>query len=227
MRFRDRIGAGAVACALLLLSGCQNRIESPVKAPPWGNPGAASTPPAVAAPAAGSAGARVPLAQKMVEFHDTGQWLQAIGAANRVIRNGGPSVAKAYYIRGSAEGQMNEFGLAVQDLKTATEKAPHDEMAWFSRAWYEYELGQVDQAIATGEKAVALNPRLAMGWLNLGLCYAVRNNVAKARRCYDAGRKLSNRGVLAAAMRDIDDALERYPGSRATLDQAMKWLTGE
>jgi tetratricopeptide (TPR) repeat protein len=219
-----------IAVGLLLpalLGGCAGKRSS----------SAVTNPPAVRAPAPvpvpvaptnpSPAADQTPLSVRMVEFHDSGQMLQAIGAANRVIKNGGASVAKGYYIRGSAEGQMGEIGLAVQDLTTATQKGPNDDMAWFTRAWYEYELGSVDQAVSHGEKALDLAPKSSMAWLNQGLYYAVKNDVSNAKRCYESGQRLANRGILAEAMRDIDRAKERYPKSQKTLNQAMKWLTGE
>jgi tetratricopeptide (TPR) repeat protein len=231
MRLLSYAGAALILAACVV--GCRDKEATSQAAAPT----APSTPPTASAPVpmplvpapvnTAQTADRTPLSQRMVEFHDSGQMLQAIGAANRVIKNGGPSVAKAYYIRGSAEGQMREFALAVQDLKSATEREPSNDQAWFSRAWYEYEAGDLDQAISTGEKAVELSPRSAMAWLNLGLCYAVKNNVPKAKRCYEAGHRLSNRGIIGEAMRDIDNARQRYPKSEKTLNQAMKWITGE
>lgn len=230
MRLLNFACGWVVLAPLLLVGGCRKADTNPQPAAPTAPP-AARAPvqmPNFPAPAnTAEVADRTPLSQRMVEFHNSGQMLQAIGAANRVIKNGGPSVAMAYYIRGSAEGQMREFGLAVQDLRAATQKEPKNEKAWVDRAWYEYEAGALDQAISTGEKAVTLSPRSAMAWLNLGLCYAVKNNVPKAKRCYEAGRGLTNRGLIGEAMRDIDNARQRYPKSEKTLNQAMTWITGE
>jgi tetratricopeptide (TPR) repeat protein len=220
---------GAVSGLSALLAGCGGQAAAPIVTSPApirpGLPPMPQLSSRVSPTSVKAAG--TPLSVKMVEFMNNGQALQAIGAANRVIKNGGASVAKAYEVRGTAEGQMGEHGLAVQSFKKAVELNPRADQAWFSRAWYEYELGELDTAIKSGEKAIALNPKLSMAWLNLGLCYAVKNNVPKAQHCYEEGRRLADRGVVSEASRDIDNALERYPKSTKTLNQAMKWLTGE
>lgn len=246
-----RLSAALAALAAVTGSGCgANRATSGranAGAPPSPPPVAAVRPP-TAVGAAGSlalggeirdpaveqpraqagassaaAGAMSPV-EWMERLYDQGNFLEAIAAANRVIKTGGARAARAYYIRGAAEGQIQEFGLAVQDLREATRRDPSNHQSWFARAWYEYENGDIQQAIASGEESVKLNRHQSMAWFNLGLCYAVRKDLTQSERAYDIALEHEKLGSAAEAIQDIHGALERYPGSAAALKQALKWL---
>lgn len=58
------------------------------------------------------------------------------------------------------------------------------------------ERGKLADAIAAGERAVALDPADGEAWLILGAAYQEKGNLAEARRCYGACVKEGKRGPI-------------------------------
>jgi tetratricopeptide (TPR) repeat protein len=86
----------------------------------------------------------------------------------------------------------------ADETKPATAVATGDKTALQEKndARRNLERGKLADAIAAGERSVALDPQDGEAWLLLGAAYQEKGNRAEARRCYTACVKEGKRGPL-------------------------------
>lgn len=164
-------------------------------------------------------------AERMMNRHlSNGRLLECIAVANHVIRNGGSLVARAYSIRGTAEGRLGESALAVQDFEAALKSDPAQDTWKIDLAWWQYEAGDLRAAAATGESVTVRHAHSAVAWFNLALCYAALNEDAKSESAYAAGLRVADAASISGALYDLDEANKRHPNSRPLLERAIAQL---
>ena len=126
-------------------------------------------------------------------------------------------------LRAQVYNTQGENAKAVADLKQATRLQPQNTEYWGDLGWFQYLDGQIDAAIATSQKAIAMNPQATFIRYNLGLCYAVKGDGSKAQAEYTKALAQANPSETQAALKDIQDALKKHPAS-PTLKQAQTLL---
>lgn len=153
-----------------------------------------------------------------------GQYPQAIARATEMLREHLGSPSKAYRMRGDAAGKAADYRNAAADLTHATELAPNEALNWVNRGWWEYKSGLLPQSIRSTRKALTLKPEDPIPGFNLGLCYAVTGQEGYARLAYQGALKRSTEKNRTAAIKELEEALARYPASAGLIHKALKWI---
>ncbi len=115
--------------------------------------------------------------------------------------------AQAYYLRANAYGDKGELDKAIADYGKAIELADYA-IYYASRGWALTEKGDAVQALRDCDKAIALNPNLALGYANRGAVYEKKGDLAKAIADYKAA---------LAVKTDIEDELIGQNDAKAAL----------
>jgi tetratricopeptide (TPR) repeat protein len=115
--------------------------------------------------------------------------------------------AQAYYLRANAYGDKGEFDKAIADYGKAIELADYA-IYYASRGWAFAQKGDAAQALRDCDKAIALNPNLALGYANRGAAYEKKGDLAKAIADYKAA---------LAVKTDIEDELTGQDDAREAL----------
>ena len=82
-----------------------------------------------------------------------------------------PLEAKAYYGRGVANFQLNDWPPAIQDFKKAKELKPEDKESWIGLAMSLAMESKVYEAIEVFETLLAEHPHYVRGYIQLGQLY--------------------------------------------------------
>jgi tetratricopeptide (TPR) repeat protein len=139
--------------------------------------------------------------------HKEGAYREALADCNRAIQKA-PRLAKAYAARGALRAALKEPDV-LEDFDKAHELDPRDPLIFQGRGLYFMQKGDLGQALADADKAVALAPKLAGG-------YTLRAMVRLQRK--DAPDK-------ARALDDAAKAAQLNPSSSdAHLAKAMAYL---
>ncbi len=115
--------------------------------------------------------------------------------------------AQAYYLRGNAYGDQGELDKAIADYGKAIELSDYA-IYYASRGWALTEKGDAAQALRDCDKAIALNPNLALGYANRGAAYEKKGDLAKAIADYKAA---------LAVKTDIEEELIGQDDAKAAL----------
>lgn len=104
----------------------------------------------------------------------------------------------------------NDAAQAFADLATAIELRPENSLYWTNYGWAQYLLGDYEGSIASSLKATELNPSELIAYYNLGLSYAVEDNLEKSLIAYDIALRLDP-VVAPAGLADIEQAVQDFP----------------
>ena len=105
-----------------------------------------------------------------------------------------PKLADAHRWLGSALLSLGRFEEAIAAISVAARLEPDDSSAHQSLARaYWIGRGDIEAGIAEMERALAINPDLGYGYLQLGLLYALRGNYVKAERACRVAVDLQDR----------------------------------
>ncbi len=74
-------------------------------------------------------------------------------------------------------------------------------MAANNAGYMYYKLDRFDEAVRWVEKAITLDPKRAIAYVNLGDAYYESNRIAEARRYYERYLELDPNGYRSAAVR--------------------------
>ncbi|MEX2176843.1 MAG: tetratricopeptide repeat protein [Pirellulaceae bacterium] len=137
------------------------------------------------------------------------EWEQAIGHLDEAIRQS-PESSLAFELRGTARLELRRFAAAAADFEQARKLAPADFRRHADLARSQLEQGNVAQAVAACDEAIALNDRNAAALL------------LRAKACLGDDR-------AAEALLDIDRLLAIEPTSAAgwTLRGAAQYRLGQ
>ena len=100
---------------------------------------------------------------------------------------------------------------AAEALVVAVELAPDSDLYWTNLGWAYYLLGFLERSEIASERAVELDPTQYIAHYNLGLAHAVRDDLQSAMPSYDEALRFDPE-VDDAAIEDLENALELYPG---------------
>lgn len=157
-------------------------------------------------------------------YEGANRYREAIALTDELLRDHEGDPARVYRIRGDVEGRGGDYRHAASDLARATELDPSAAGDWGNRGWWEYEAGMLPQSVQSSRKSLSLRPSRVNVRFNLGLAYLVLGREADARAAYMAALKTASEGERAAAMKDLREAISRYPASTPLLRQAMEWI---
>ena len=134
----------------------------------------------------------------------------------------------AYLLSAQSQAGCNHYQRAVEDMHKAIEARPDVHDLWINLGWYQYKAGQVADAITSDQTALSFpDQKEATPAFNLGLCYAMTGNEARAHAAYEQGLQMpaSLSQVLPGAREDVADELKAHPGN-PTLLKAQQWING-
>lgn len=120
-------------------------------------------------------------------------------------------------------GQMHQFKAAASVVEAENRAYPADGRVVANVGWWQYRAGELQEAIATDKKALALNRNQPIALNNLGLAYAALGDWQDAEPAYRQSLRLSHGKLHYGALVDVQSALQVQPHS-AALRQALALL---
>ena len=150
-----------------------------------------------------------------------------------------PEYAEAYYNRGKAYDDKEEFDRAIQDLDKAIDLNPKYAEAYYNRGKAYDDKEEFDRAIQDYNKAIDLNPKYAEAYYNRGKAYGRKTEFDRAIQDLDKAIDLNpkyaeayiNRGAAYGrktefdrAIQDLDKGLETLNMPRHILREPLMWL---
>jgi tetratricopeptide (TPR) repeat protein len=133
-----------------------------------------------------------------------------IAACGKLASDAGQSAesrAQAYYLRANAYSEQGELDKAIADYGKAIEFADYA-VYYASRGWALTEKGDAALGLRDCDKAIALNPNLALGYANRGAAHEKLGDLAKAIADYKAA---------LAVKTDIEDEMSGQDDAKAAL----------
>jgi len=142
-----------------------------------------------------------------------------------------PNYVTAYYNRGSAFNDLEQYNEAIRDLNKAIELNPGYGKAYNNRGYAHNNLGKYDKAIDDFNQAIKLNPHLVTIYNNRGAAYnkigrydeAIRDlnkaldlNPKDAMAYNNRGFAYNDLGKYSAAIQDFSKAIELNPKDATT-----------
>jgi len=109
---------------------------------------------------------------------------------------------------------------AMDELRAATQLDPRNDMAWFLMAHLFNENNMLDQAREMAQKAIAINPKVASYWQELGDSYGYANRHAESLPAYQEELKLDS--DLPVARADVARALALSARTPAQYREAVQ-----
>ena len=170
-------------------------------------------------PAAGEQ-RRVSLAQAMAlaEQHQSGARLPQAETVLREILQAQPKHAPALHLLGIVAHQQGQTRLGVQLLGEAIEIDPSKSLFHANRGEMYRQLGDLDEAIASGERALKLEPRSVAALSNTGIAYFDQKDLEKAEDFQQRALQvnpnfapaLNNLGSICRGRKDTEGAIGYY-----------------
>ena len=162
-----------------------------------------------------------------LKLYDKGDYNEAIKIHNEEIKYN-PNNAFAYYGRGAAYNELEQYELAIQDFNKAIELNPKYYKAYNNRGLAYQGLKQYTKAIEDYTRAIARNPNNAEAYNNRGFAYTcvIIPDYYRAIKEYTKAIELNpnlveayvNRGIayielykFEQAIQDCNKAIERNP----------------
>lgn len=112
------------------------------------------------------------------------QWLESIKEFDEAIEID-PYNLNAYFFRGFAYGQLENYYLAVKDYKKLTELSPELAIGYGNQGWYLLLDGKIFEARKICKKAYDLDSTQLSYAVNVGHSYLLMGDTAKAMKYYD------------------------------------------
>ncbi len=117
---------------------------------------------------------------------------------------------------------------AVQVMRAELQAHLGDAACCGSLGWWQYKAGDYEGAIQSNRHAISLDKgdsSLAFVWLNLGLCYAVQGDWARAKQTYTQVLPHCRPEDVRAGMNDLREAMGKHPAQEAVQETIQKSLT--
>lgn len=136
--------------------------------------------------------------QKMMQTYPKDRWLQyemgtlqiwlsqneqAVETLTRLTRQF-PDFAPGYSALGGAQTNLRHFAEAEVALKKYTELAPKEVAAWDSLSWLLVKQGKFDEAIASFDKALAIDPTFCSSLLGQGTSKVLKGKNGDGRALF-------------------------------------------
>ena len=182
------------------------------------------------------------LMQRGIGVHQRGDLDDAIAYYTEIIELD-PShtsvVAQAYYNRGVAYEQKDNYERAIEDFSKAIKLSPDLYEAYHNRGIVYGETGNYERAIKDFSKAIDLEPDLAEAYYNRGQAYGQKGNHEHAIEDYtktielnpdlykayhNRGRAYGTKAEYERAIENLNKAMELNPMAETYYDRGVIWL---
>jgi len=120
-------------------------------------------------------------------------------------------------------GQMQQFKAAALVVEAEAREYPSEGAVLGNIGWWQYRAGQLPQAIAADQKALAVNRHQPRVLYNLGLTHAALGDWHRAEPAFREALRISNNSQRHGAVVDVQSALLEHPHCLA-LRQALALL---
>jgi len=128
------------------------------------------------------------------------------------------NLAIAFYNRGNAYEDMNDYRRAIADYGQSIRLDPQSSEAFFNRAVAHKHNQELTLAIADYDEAIRLNPQDASAYLNRGVAHKAKQDLTRAMADFDEAIRLNpqyakaygNRGGVYRAKQDFTRAIADY-----------------
>ncbi|MCF8233298.1 MAG: caspase family protein [Bacteroidales bacterium] len=120
-----------------------------------------------------------------------GKWLESLKSFDDAIGID-PDNLNAYFFRGYAYGELEDYYKAVQDYKKITEINPEISVGHGNMGWYMLLGGRIFGALDACRKAYELDSSAMSNAVNLGHAHLLLGDTASARPYYDRTLELLN-----------------------------------
>ncbi len=135
-----------------------------------------------------------------------------------------PDYLTPYFVLAEMTDKTHQFLPTLALLQQGVVANPGNANLKGTQGWLQYEAGQLPAAIVTDKEALTEDGSMDWVLANLGLCYAVQEDAADARKTYTQVLAQNKPQERIAARKDIEDALRRHPGS-VVLQQSLQQFT--
>jgi|GEM_PF-6709790 len=161
-------------------------------------------------------------------FFRAGNYQKAI-AEFRMAAQYDPETRATYLSNvASLYNMMGEHKQALEEYKKILDKYPNHLATIFSIGYVNQQLKNYPEAEQYYSKAILIEEKYAPAYLNLGMCYLLENNLAKAEETYnllkekvtDSPEAYWGLGSIALAKKDFEKAKENYNKSLEILAKA-------
>ena len=107
-----------------------------------------------------------------------------------------------YYIRSQAEIEGRLYQQALNDINRALQMEPEETLYYAEKASLQIRVGQYDEALATANECIAVNPENSDGYLFKGLALCLKGNKAEGIPNLQKARELGDP--------QVDALIEKY-----------------
>lgn len=97
-----------------------------------------------------------------------------------------------YYIRFEAEKNCRLYQQALNDISQAISKDDKNPLYYAEKAALQINVKMVDEAIATAQELIALDPKSSDGYLFLGLGQCIKGNKAEGRKNLEKAKEMGD-----------------------------------
>lgn len=97
-----------------------------------------------------------------------------------------------YYIRFEAEKSCRLYQQALNDISQAISKDDKNPLYYAEKAALQINVKMVDEAIATAQELIALDPKSSDGYLFLGLGQCIKGNKAEGRKNLEKAKEMGD-----------------------------------
>lgn len=149
---------------------------------------------------------------------------EVIAEADRMLAQPGAQYAFAYWLRGTAQGQLGNSRAAVADLRAATRLDRRNPIAWGDRGWWEYRAGLLRESMESSRTAIRTGGSDTTPRLNLALCEAVVGQNRQSLADYEAAARSASPERRHAALVVLRQAMVQHPSAAPVLNQAAHLL---
>ncbi len=99
------------------------------------------------------------LVRTAIQHHEADRPIEALQQLHRAIALN-PSLAEAFYLRGTCYGEMHKHENAIEDLATATRLKPDWDEAWCALGVAQLSSGDAEHGVTSLSKALELTPQM-------------------------------------------------------------------
>ena len=158
------------------------------------------------------------LIQQGVELQQAGDFAGSLAAFSKIVE-ADPTHAQAWYCKGIAHAEIQEFDQAIAAYRLSIEHAgERASMPLYNLGNLYQELHKPKEALLCFEEATQVDPEMADAWVNMGRIFDDLGSHQTAIECYDVALTLddedfvtwSNRGNSLRSLQQHEDATLSY-----------------
>jgi tetratricopeptide (TPR) repeat protein len=163
-------------------------------------------------------------------YHQQGKYDQALEAFAKAI-SFDDTKADTYYLRGQTYTAMENYELAIADYQAATSRFPNYDLAYQGLAYAYYKTGQVDQAQAALQQAMAITPNSPVSHFYQALIHLADKEADQAKS--EASQAMDSIGALSEdeqkslftrILTELDIVTQKNPGQEKIIKEIVNLI---